>query len=324
MLTASKKILSWSIKIAIVLLALYFVYQRILKNDANIRQFKRLVTHIDLVTVFFYLGIIVMLMLVNWGLESFKWQFLTKKISLISYWTAVETVFCGLTWAIFTPNRFGEYGGRVMFLPNRKRIHGVFAMGVGAFGQNVVTNVMGAAGIVWFTFTCLHITGWLMLLILVVAVIYCACFLVLFFKIKWLVVLLNKIPFLAKYHRFFAIMGKYRREDLITVMCFSLSRYLVFTLQYFLLIHLLIPPIPAFGFMMMLFVFFFVQSAIPSLDFLDIGVRSLAADKLFGYLTNQHIAIIASVSIIYLINLIIPAIFGSVFVFKLKFFDRSV
>jgi hypothetical protein len=72
-----------------------------------------------------------------------------------------------------------------------------------------------------------------------------------------------------------------------------------------------------------MFVFFFIQSAIPSLDLLDIGVRSITALKLFSYVTDQSIAIVVAVSLIYIINLIIPAILGSIFVLKLKFFDRT-
>jgi hypothetical protein len=61
----------------------------------------------------------------------------------------------------------------------------------------------------------------------------------------------------------------------------------------------------------------------PSLDLLDIGVRSLTATTLFSFVTDQDVAVVAAVSLIYIINLIIPAILGSVFVFKLKFFDRT-
>ena len=89
------------------------------------------------------MAFVVLLMVVNWVLESFKWQYLARTLVKISVWESIEAVFCGLTWAIFTPNRIGEYGGRVMFLPNRKRIHCVVAMAVGSFGQNVITNITG-------------------------------------------------------------------------------------------------------------------------------------------------------------------------------------
>ncbi|MGZ3767273.1 MAG: hypothetical protein ACXVA2_21600, partial [Mucilaginibacter sp.] len=148
-------------------------------------------------------------------------------------------------------------------------------------------------------------------------------FLVFYFNISWLVTLLNRISFLKKYHRFFDIMGRYQAAELMNVMWFCLARFFVFSFQYYLVIHLLMPQIPVFPMMMMVFILFFIQSALPSLDLLDVGVRSITASTFFVYITDQKIAVIAAVSAIWLINLIIPAILGSVFVLKLRFFDRS-
>jgi len=104
---------------------------------------------------------------------------------------------------------------------------------------------------------------------------------------------------------------------------YSFSRYLIFTTQYFLIIHFLVPEIQVFDMVMILFVFYFIQSALPSLDMLDIGVRASVATYFFAFVTNQEIAIMAAIASIWMINLIIPAIFGSVFVLKLNFFGRS-
>lgn len=162
-----------------------------------------------------------------------------------------------------------------------------------------------------------------MLGIVIVAAVFMAIMLTFYFNIQWMVFLLNRIKFLKKYHRFFDIMGNYKTAQLLNIMWFCMARFLVFTFQYYLIIHLLIPQIPLYQMSLLMFVFFFIQSAIPSLDLLDIGVRSITADRLFSYVTDQHIAIVVAVSLIYIINLIIPAILGSIFVFKLKFFDRT-
>lgn len=300
-----------------------FIYHRILKNDDNIHKFNRLVININFDKVVIIMAAVVLLMVINWVLEALKWRYLTRQLSPITVWRAIKSVFCGLTWAIFTPNRIGEYGGRVMFLPNRKRIHGMFAMAVGSFGQNVITNVLGASAIVWFLFSFIHLNSWLMLLITVAAAMFLAIMLTLYFNISWMVSLLNKIKFLKKYHRFFDIMGNYKTSQLLKIMWFCMTRFFVFTFQYYLVIHLFLPAIPLVQMILLMFVFFFIQSALPSLDFFDIGVRSITADKLFSYVTNQHIAVVVAISLIYIINLIIPAILGSVFVFKLKFFDRN-
>jgi hypothetical protein len=319
----AKKLLSYLLKLGILVLAFWFIYHSYLKNNDNIHKFEQLVAHITYNKVLITMICVVLLMIVNWVLESLKWWHLTRKLSPMSVWRAIESVFCGLTWAVFTPNRIGEYGGRVMFLPNRRRIHGVFAMAVGSFGQNVITNVLGAGAAIWFIFTFFHLNAWWMLGVIVVNGGFMAIMLTFYFNIKWMVSLLNRVKFLHKYHRFFDIMGKYKTGELLNIMWFSMARFFTFTFQYYLIIHLLIPEIPLYEMSLLMFLFFFIQSAIPSLDIFDIGVRGITADRLFSYVTDQHIAIIVAVSLIYVINLIIPAILGTVFVFKLKFFDRT-
>ena len=323
MTARAKKLLSYLLKFGILVLAAWYIYHRILKNHENIDNFERLVAHVTYNKVLFTLIGVVLLMMVNWVLESLKWWHLTRRLSPMSVWKAIEAVFCGLTWAVFTPNRIGEYGGRVMFLPNRKRIHGVFAMAVGSFGQNVITNVLGAAASIWFLYTFIHPKDWIMLGAVVVAAVVMATMLTFYFNIQWMVSLLNRIKFLHKYHRFFDIMGTYKTAQLLNIMWFCLARFVTFTFQYYLIIHLLIPQIPLYQLSLLMFVFFFIQSAIPSLDLIDIGVRSITADRLFSYVTDQHIAVVVAFSIIYITNMIIPAVLGSIFVFKLKFFDRN-
>jgi MFS family permease len=319
----AKKLLSYLLKLGILVLAFWFIYHWIIKDDHNLKEFQKLVAHITYNKVLFTLFLVVLLMIANWVLESLKWWHLTRLLSPMSVWLAIESVFCGLTWAIFTPNRISEYAGRVMFLPNRKRIHGVFAMAVGSFGQNVITNVLGAGSLVWFLYTFIHLNQWLMLGIAVAAAVFMGLMLTFYFHIKWFVSLLNRIKFLKKFHRFFDIMGKYKTAELLSIMWFCLARFFVFTFQYYLIIHLLVPEIPILQISLIMFVFFFIQSAIPSLDLLDIGVRAYTASILFGYITNQSVAIVVAISLIYIINMIIPAILGSVFVLKLKFFDRT-
>ncbi len=323
MTARTKKLLSYLLKLSILVLAFWFIYHRIIKNDKNLEAFQKLVAHITYNKVLVTMSLVVLLMIVNWVLESLKWWHLTRLLSPMSVWLAIESVFCGLTWAIFTPNRIGEYGGRIMFLPNRKRIHGVFAMAVGSFGQNVITNVLGAGSLVWFLYTFIHLNQWLMLGITVAAAVFMGLMITFYFHIKWFVSLLNRIKFLKKYHRFFDIMGEYKTAELLSIMWFCLARFFVFTFQYYLIIHLLVPGIPILQMSLIMFVFFFIQSAIPSLDLLDIGVRAYTASILFAYITNQSVAILVAISLIYIINLIIPAILGSVFVLKLKFFDRT-
>lgn len=307
-----------------LVLAFTFIYYQYLQKDNSIREFTKLIGALDRTHVIIVMSIVVALMLVNWILESIKWKYLTRKLLTITLWKAIEGVFCGLTWAIFTPNRIGDFGGRVMFLPPRKRIHGIFTMAVGSFGQLVITNVLGAISLMWFVFTFKQLDPVVLFALSIFAAVFIILFLVLYFNIKWFVWLLNRISFLKKFHRFFDVMGRYKFTELLNIMGFCIARFFVFSFQYYLVIHLLIPGIPFFTVIMMVFIVLFIQSALPSLDLLDIAIRSTTAATVFSYVTNQEIAVIAAFTSIWLINLIIPAILGSVFIFKLKFFDRNL
>lgn len=318
-----KKTVSYLIKATIIILAFVFIYRR-LNDNTGLKQFETLVGGINRGWAIYSMALVFILMLVNWILEAVKWKYLAKRLANISLWRSIEAVFCGLTLAIFTPNRIGEYGGRVMFLPQRKRIHGVFAMAVGSFGQNVITNVLGAIALMWFIWHFMAINLWLYIGLLIISSVFALLMLLFYFNIRWMVSLLNSVKFLKKFHRFFDIMGRYRFTELVYIMGFCLARYAVFSFQYYLVIHLLIPQIPLYDILMMVFILFFIQSALPSLDLLDIGVRNLTGGTLFAYVTDQKIAVMAAITSIWLINLIIPAILGSVFVFKLKFFDNNL
>lgn len=318
----ARKTLSYLLKIGILVLTVWFVYRHVNHNE-NLNQFINSINRIGKTEVYTALGAVTIMMLFNWLFEAIKWKYLTRLLEKMSLWKAIEGVFCGLTMAIITPNRIGEYGGRILYLPVRKRLHGIFAMAVGSFSQNTVTNVVGALSLVYFVYTYLHLSKGLFLGILFLAGIFIFLMLLFYFRIRWLVFLLDKIKFLKKYHRFFGIIAKYSFRQLAYIMLLSLVRFVIFSSQYYILIHILLPDLHFVPVMLMVFNLFFIQSAIPSLDLLDFGVRNFIATYLFSFITTQSVAIMACVSCIWLINLIIPAILGSVFVLKLNFFGNN-
>jgi len=320
--TQTKKILSVVIKITVVGLAFWFIFQKI-NNNQNISNFISLVDKLSLADVVMVMISVFSLMFLNWFLEALKWKFLVGRIEKISTWKAVESVFCGLTWAVFTPNRIGEFGGRVFFLSPRKRIMGVIAMSVGTIGQLVVTNVLGSIALLCFVIRFVALNPFIEFGLGFLVIVFCAFFLLFYFNIRWVYGLLIKIKFLKRFKRFIIIFSRYNYPYILRVLIYSLSRYLIYTTQYLLIIHFLVPEIEAPDMVMILFVFYFIQSALPSLDLLDIGVRASVATYLFAFVTKQEIAIMAAFASIWMINLIIPAIFGSVFVLKLKFFGSS-
>jgi len=317
----NKKILSLLIKVAIVLFAFWFIYHKLVANK-NLSDFGTLLKDINQLEIVAVIGLVVLLMFVNWLLEAAKWKYLMSHIEAISFYRAIESVFCGLTMAIFTPNRLGEYGGRVFFLSPKRRIVGVVAMSVGSIGQLVLTNVFGAIAACFFVYRFIPIDRVLFIAVVFLAVFFCLFFVVFYFNIKWLNGILLSFKFTRKYKKFYSILGRYRRKELFRIIGYCMARYLVFSSQYFILFIWLIPGLHYADIIMMTCLLFLVQSALPSLDLFDVGIRSVTAVELFKHVTDQHIAVIACTASIWLINIIIPAILGAYFVFKLNFFGN--
>ena len=322
MTNRAKRIAGVFIKVAILLTVAWVLYHK-LNDHQNLREFNRLIQQLGTRTVVLTLSVVVLLMFINWFLEAVKWKYLCRYIERISLWKSIQAVFCGLTWAAFTPNRIGEYGGRVMFLKPRKRVFGVVAMGVGALAQLVITSVAGSLGIAWFVNRFFEVgqVGGVALWLL--AVVYGGFFLIIYFNVRWIDRLVRRFGFMKRFYRFFELLNRYKRRELTFIFLQSLTRFVVFTSQYCILMLVLIPDIDFVSMLLMIFILFFVQAALPTLDLFDFGVRSVTASYLYGHITSHEIAVMAIASCIWFINLILPAILGSVFVLKINFFGNT-
>ncbi len=314
-----KKLFSITLKIAIVALTLWFVYAKLIANN-DLKSFLELITNLPSTQVFVVIGIVFALMLVNWGLEAVKWKFLTRKIEPITLWRAIESVFCGLTWAIFTPNRIGEYGGRIFFLRPRNRAVGAVAMAVGNVGQLVLKNIFGAVSICVFVYKFTPIDSFLFSALCLVAFIFVMFFVVFYFNIRWINGILLSFKFTRKYKKFYALLGRYSKMELFKILLLCMARYIVYSVQYLIIFSWLIPSIQLNDTYILINVLFFVQSFLPSLDLLDLGTKSITGVFFFQYVTTQNTAVVACIASIWFVNIILPAVLGSYFVFKLNFF----
>jgi len=317
-----RKYLNLLIKIIIVALAMWFVVSKV-NNQKNLAEFKILIGTIDLVTIRIVLGLVFLLMLLNWLLEVVKWRFLSRRLEYLGMWKAIKSVFCGLTWAIFTPNRIGEYGGRIMLLKPENRASGAVAMGVGLFAQLVLTSVFGAISIAWFVTTFIETPSSVDFGVWLLAIIYAMAFLILYFNVSWVDYLVGKVKFLHKVKPFFVVLEDYSVRELAYVLWLSTCRFAIFTSQYIILMLVFLPELSIVSMIPMIFILFFIQSAVPSLDIFDFSVRSVVASNLFAYITTQELAVMAIVSCVWFVNLIFPAIIGAFFVFNVNYISDN-
>ena len=142
----SKKTIGFLLKIGIVAFALFFLFKQ-LTDKTTIDQFNS-TNVIDQINEHWFIMVIVLIMMfLNWFLEALKWQFLIKKIENISFVKSVRAVFSGITVSAFTPNRVGEYGGRIFCLDTADRLQAVLITVIGSMAQLLTTVFFGCVGI---------------------------------------------------------------------------------------------------------------------------------------------------------------------------------
>ena len=146
----TKKMYSFVLKLGIVFFAFFFLYKQLITQISS-NQFNNLNLSISIKNNIFLFVIVVLMMFLNWFLEAYKWKFLIKKIEKISFLTSIRAVFSGITVSAFTPNRIGEYGGRVFCLDKADRVKAVLITVIGSFAQLIVTFVFWISGIDFFT-----------------------------------------------------------------------------------------------------------------------------------------------------------------------------
>lgn len=90
-----------------------------------------------------WLGIASALMPLNWHLEVLKWRnFLPRerRPPVAHSWKAI---LGGIAWSFLTPNRSGEYAGRVLSAGKQERWNAVYAAVAGAYCQFLVLTGLG-------------------------------------------------------------------------------------------------------------------------------------------------------------------------------------
>lgn len=270
------------------------------------------------------------LMFLNWGIESRKWQLLVRGIQKVSFWTAYRAILSGQAFAFNTLNRVGEPAGRAVFLEEGNRIRGVILSVVGSMSQIIVTFVIGLLGLIylrWYLFDKTHhlegLSGfWLDTLIwtITAGILF---FIFLYFRLSWLIQLLEKIPFIARYKFFVQKLENFHRKELTGILLLSSIRYVVFVVQYMLLLQIFEVNINWIDAACLICVMLLVLSVVPTIAFAELGFRGKISIQLFGLLSSNTVGIIATSAGIWIINLMIPAIAGSLFILGIRLFRNK-
>ena len=298
----------------------YVLYYQVLAKD-NIQDLYLVFVEQLTIQNAIWMVLAVMLMPINWFLETLKWKILVQNFDDISLWQAYKAVFAGVTFSIFTPNRVGEYGGRILLIKPENNWKAIIATLVGSFSQLLILLSMGLMGLVYFSFQFLAIDPFVIQGIGLLGVALICLMLFCFFNVNLIIPLAKKIPFanyLKKFVKDIQVLRNYSSKELGPVLIFAFLRYSVYSLQYFLILKFfgleiaLLPGLAAIA------TIFLLQTSFPLPPLMGLLIRGEVALFVFSFFSENDLAILASTFSLWIINLIIPALIGTLFVMNVN------
>jgi hypothetical protein len=272
----------------------------------------------------------IVLMLLNWGIEARKWQVVIRKIQPISFFQSWKAIHAGLTLAFFTPNRTGEYVGRVLYIQEGKRIQAVSLTIVCSMAQLLVTWLAGIAGILYLKWYLAQQAGadssllfWLNA-VLFITIGAAVILTLLYFRLSWLVRWIEKIPKIERFIGWIRVLDDFNATILLRILSLSIVRYAVFIGQYYLLFAAFMVPLNVPQVIGSVSVVFLVLSIVPTIAVItELGVRWKASMEVVRIFSENLAGILAASLAIWIINLVIPALIGSLLILGIKIFNNK-
>jgi|SRR6185437_14036097 len=258
------------------------------------------------------------LMPLNWSIEAWKWGFLADKVEKLSFIKAIEGTLTGLALGMVTPFNLGEYLGRVLQANSATRARLVGAVFFNKVIQFFVTIFWGSFGLVYYLKEGIQYAYWDYccwgLIVINIA------FLLLLFYPSLFYDLVKKLRVPLWILDYFDILATYNKRDVLLVVLASLLRYLIFSLQFVLVLITFKISSDAFLLFAGVWFIFLIKSVVPT--FFDLGIREASAIYFFQvfHIYNSNI-FFASITL-WLINVVLPALVGLLLVFKIKLFAK--
>lgn len=261
--------------------------------------------------------LVLVIMLVQWLLEAKKWQVMLSPDHPIKLSEAFRMILSGIALSIATPNRIGEFAGRVMHLPIGQRLQGTAFTVIGNFAQLIVTCMAGGIALcmewqdqhLYPTGKGLQVIQSLLLWATPLIIIF---FILLYFKSGLVFNRILSLRMLGKFRDRLGALATVPNHILLKVLLLSSLRFVFFILQYWLLFGLTNTGIDLRDTFTGISIMLLWLAIVPTFSFLELGLRWEFALLLLGSLTENTLGIAVAVTAVWLINLMLPAAVGAI------------
>lgn len=265
-----------------------------------------------------FLSVVFILMIFNWTIEAQKWRLLLIGTEKFSLWKSLQSVLTGVAFSVITPNRIGEYMGRILFLRNVHKIQGITVTIIGSFAQLIVTGFLGLLGSLYYILN-VQKSSWLIIL-LVTSLLLFTFLTYLYFNLHKLLDWTNGVSIFRKGRIYLKVVKRFNQQQLINILLISTGRYIIYTIQFIMLLKFFLVDINNITLLCTVWLIFWIMAILPTIAIAEIGIRGEAALFFLAPLSTNHLGIVSSTFMLWFINLIIPSLIGCLFVYKMKLY----
>lgn len=302
----AKQFLVLTAKLLIVGGAFYFIYNRIAQNESL--DWSRLTRTVTGPQSYGFIAIIILLSFLNRFIEILKWQNLVSSFKEISVAQATDQVLGSLTAGMFTPNGVGEYAAKALYYKKTQAKNIIFLNLICNGAQLIIAVLAGLAGLIAFN-TTYHVIPNSLLIIIVFAIIILIAIVFASRKIAIKGYSLQKF-----FKSINAIPKPIHRKNMLLALC----RYLSIMHQHYFIFLLFGINLPYPIIISAIAGVYFLGSSLPTFQFLDFAVRGSLAVFFFGLMGVNEWIVVFAATLQWLLNIVIPVIMGSYYVFRFK------
>lgn len=301
-----RKSLVWTLKLLLFIGVLYFFVQQIMHIEFN--QFQSVKIESPLFLIF-----VLLLLPVNWGLELVKWQRILK-VNQIHYnlKNLTYSLLSGVTTGLITPNRIGNFIGRMLFFKGKVRGQLILGTLYSNFAQFLVTLFFGALSFIilkdmlFVTYGVSFVNA--SILIFVLSILF-------YFAVP--IAPLSSFKSLNRKQNILMYFQQQSKKLVIPLLTLSGVRYLVFSSQ-FLLMLMAFGVQPSSMLYAGVLMVYLMSTLTPSLLFGKLVIRETAGLIILSLFIDNSAIIIVSSLLLWFINLGIPSLMGLVFILRNK------
>lgn len=313
------KVFNALIKWGIGVLLMYTLYKQLIDHE-EAGNMSQLINGLHKELFWKYLSVLVFLNIGNWSIEAFRWKLLMLKLEPISFRRAFIAVLSGITLGLMTPNRIGDFVGKILFIKKANKIRAVLLTLVGSFSMTIAAIFMGMISFAYLQYQYTIVEEPIFYLVEIFILLLFVFALWNYYNIAIMSKYLFRLKWLKRFYSYRSTALLLTPFGLLSYLLLSFLRYSILITQYLLILNLLGVEYTIIDAVFAVAMIYFVQTVVPTPALIELGVRGHAAIAIIGLITTSNtINIVTAAYGLWLINVTVPAIVGGIILMNYDF-----